>query len=149
MPDESFTLTIDLQDDYRFLVEFDQDNVPPLLMDEPAPLGDGTGPNASRVLAAAIGNCLSASMLYCLRREHLDVTAMRTTVSGTLERNDAGRLRIGGIRVRLEPTVPKEQQPRMRRCLELFEDYCIVTQSVREGIEVDVEVEPAGEPAVS
>jgi organic hydroperoxide reductase OsmC/OhrA len=149
MPDESFTLTIDLQDDYRFLVEFDQDNVPPLLMDEPAPLGDGTGPNASRVLAAAIGNCLSASMLYCLRRAHLDVTAMRTTVSGTLERNDAGRLRIGGIRVRLEPTVPKEQQPRMRRCLELFEDYCIVTQSVRQGIEVDVEVEPAGEPAVS
>ncbi len=40
------------------------------------------------------------------------------------------------------------QQPRMRRCLELFEDCCIVTQSARQGINDDVEVEPAGGPAV-
>ena len=144
MPDESFTLTMDLQDDYRFLVAFDQADVPPLLMDEPAPLGEGSGPNAARVLAAAIGNCLSASLLYCLRRAHLDVAGMRTTVTGTLERNSAGRLRIGAIQVGLEPAVPEEQQPRMRRCLELFEDFCIVTQSVREGIDVEVEVKPAG-----
>jgi hypothetical protein len=58
MADESaFALTMDLQDDYRFLVDFGQDGVPPLLMDEPEPLGEGTGPNAARLLAAAVGNC--------------------------------------------------------------------------------------------
>ena len=53
--DESFSLTMDLEDGYRFLVDFEQDGVPGLLMDEPEPLGDGSGPNAARVLAAAIG----------------------------------------------------------------------------------------------
>lgn len=144
---ESFTFTMDLQENYRFLVEFDQDGVPPLLLDEPEPLGEGAGPNAARMLAAAVGNCLSASALYCLRRAHIDVHGIHTTVSGSLERNDAGRLRIGGIAVRIEPVVDADDQPRMRRCLELFEDFCVVTQSVRHGIEVDVAVEPVSEAA--
>lgn len=142
---EDFTFTIDLQDDYRFLVGFDQEGVAPLLLDEPEPLGGGEGPNASRVLAAAIGNCLSASLLYCLRRAHIDVHAMHTTVSGSLERNSAGRLRIGGIGVRIEPVVDESDQQRMRRCLELFEDFCVVTESVRQGIDVDVMVEASSE----
>jgi uncharacterized OsmC-like protein len=97
--DESFSFTMDLEDGYRFLVDFEQDGVPGLLMDEPEPLGGGTGPNAARVLAAAIGNCLSASALYCLRRARIDVRGIHTTVSGSLERNDAGRLRVSGMRV--------------------------------------------------
>ena len=68
--------------------------VPPLLLDEPEPLGDGDGPNAAKVLAAAVGNCLSASALYCLRRARIDVQSMRTTVSASLSRNEAGRLRV-------------------------------------------------------
>ncbi len=145
MSAESFTFTMDLQDDYRFLVDFDQESVPPLLLDEPEPLGNGDGPNAARLLAAAVGNCLSASMLYCLRRARIDVQGIHTTVSGTLERNDAGRLRIGGIDVRIEPVVDESEQPRMQRCLELFEDFCVVTQSVRDGITVDVTVQPTGD----
>jgi organic hydroperoxide reductase OsmC/OhrA len=140
--EEGFSFTMDLQDGYRFLVDFDQEGVPALVMDEPEPLGKGAGPNAARVLAAAVGNCLSASALYCLRRARIELHGMRTTVSGSLERNDAGRLRVKGIQVRIEPVVDESQQPRMRRCLELFEDFCVVTQSVRAGIEVDVAVEP-------
>jgi hypothetical protein len=37
----------------------------------------------------------------------------------------------------------------MRRCLELFEDFCVVTQSVRSGIAVDVSVEPIAQVASS
>ena len=144
-PDESFSLTMDLKDGYGFLVDFKQQGVPDLLMDEPPPLGDDTGPNAARVLAAAIGNCLSASALYCLRRARIDVHGIHTTVSGSLERNDAGRMRISGIRVLIEPVVEDSERPRMQRCLELFEDFCVVTQSVRAGINVEVEVEPTGE----
>jgi organic hydroperoxide reductase OsmC/OhrA len=141
-PEEGFSFTMDLRDGYRFLVDFDQQGMPMLLMDEPEPLGDGAGPNAARVLAAAVGNCLSASALYCLRRARIDVHAMRTTVSGTLERNAAGRLRLNAIGLQIEPVVAHSDRPRMRRCLELFEDFCVVTQSVRAGIAVDVTVEP-------
>ncbi|MBI5103723.1 MAG: OsmC family protein [Solirubrobacterales bacterium] len=142
--DHGFTLTMDLQDGYRFLVDFHEDGVPPLLLDEPAPLGAGTGPNAARILAAAVGNCLSASALYCLRRARVDVHDLRTTVSADLDRNEEGRLRVQDIKVRIEPVVDEDQRPRMRRCLELFEDFCVVTQSVRDGIDVDVEVAPTG-----
>lgn len=144
MPDdERFSFTIDLERDYRFIVDFDEDGVEQLLLDEPPPLGEGAGPNAARILAASVGNCLSASALYCLRRARVEVHAMRTTVSGSLQRNETGRLRIGTIAVRIEPTVADSDRPRMRRCLELFEDFCVVTQSVRAGIDVDVSVEPA------
>ncbi|HEX6388347.1 MAG TPA: OsmC family protein [Solirubrobacteraceae bacterium] len=147
--DQSFDLTMELQDGYRFLVDFAQPGVPPLLLDEPEPLGDGDGPNAARVLAAAIGNCLSASALFCLRRARIDVQGMRTTVSASLARNEAGRLRLAGIQVRIAPVVDAAEQGRMRRCLELFEDFCVVTQSVRSGIAVDVSVEPIAQVASS
>jgi uncharacterized OsmC-like protein len=147
--DQSFDLTMELQDGYRFLVDFAQPGVPPLLLDEPEPLGAGDGPNAARVLAAAVGNCLSASALFCLRRARIDVHGMRTTVSASLARNEAGRLRLAGIQVRITPVVDAADHGRMRRCLELFEDFCVVTQSVRSGIEVDVSVEPIAQVASS
>ena len=146
MPEDTrFTFTMDLDDGYRFLVDFDQDGVPALQLDEPEPIGAGAGPNASRLLAAAVANCMSASLLYCLRRARIEVHGLRATVSGEYERNDAGRLRIGAIDVSIAPVVDEADRPRMKRCLELFEDFCVVTQSVRSGIEVNVAVEPSGE----
>jgi organic hydroperoxide reductase OsmC/OhrA len=73
---------------------------------------------------------------------------MRTIVSAALERNDAGRLRVKGIAVRIERVVDASEHASMRRCLELFEGFCVVTQSVRGGIDVDVTVEPQT-PAVA
>jgi organic hydroperoxide reductase OsmC/OhrA len=73
----------------------------------------------------------------------VEVAELRTKVEGTIVRNERGRLRIGGLRVRLAPEVTQEQRERMGRCLDLFQDFCIVTESVRTGIAVDVEVENA------
>ena len=49
---------------------------------------------------------------------------------------------IAELRVDLSPDVPEHERDRLSRCLDLFEDFCIVTQSVRDGIDVDVRVEP-------
>ena len=78
MEEKGLTLTLDLQKGYEFLVDFHQDGIPPLLMDEPPPLGEDHGLNASRLLAAAVGNCLSASALFCLRKARIPVKGMRT-----------------------------------------------------------------------
>jgi organic hydroperoxide reductase OsmC/OhrA len=142
MSQETFEVTLERTDLYQFTADFHQEGLPQLLMDEPPPLGDGAGPNAARVLAAAIGHCLSASALFCLGKARVNVLAMRTDVSGTLVRDDRGRLRIGGIAVHLHPQVSAEDRDRMGRCLELFEDFCVVTQSVRRGVDVHVDVEP-------
>ena len=52
--------------------------------------------------------------------------------------------------MRIEPVVDDAESGRVRRCLAVFEDYCVVTQSVRGGINVELEVLPkagvAGSP---
>ena len=44
---------MELLDGCRFGVAVQTDVVPPLVMDEPAPLGTGNGPDAARVAAAS------------------------------------------------------------------------------------------------
>jgi uncharacterized OsmC-like protein len=143
MTDSSFGLSLTLQRGYAFTVDFGLDGVPDLTLDEPAPLGEGCGPNAARLIAAAVGNCLAASLAFCLRRSRIQVKQLRATVEGTFARNERGRLRIGEIRVKLAPDVAPEDRDRMSRCLDLYEDFCIVTESVRNGFPVTVEVEAA------
>jgi uncharacterized OsmC-like protein len=140
MADMEFTLTLSRQQDYRFNVQFDLAGVPDLQLDEPAPLGAGAGPNASRLLAAAVANCLSASLLFCLGKFKQDPEGLTAHVTGKMVRNEQGRLRVGGIAVdiRLEQTVE-----RLAHCAGQFEDFCVVTDSVRNGIPVSVQVRDA------
>ena len=56
-------------------------------------------------------------------------------------RNAKGRWRIAALNVKLRPIVRDDDVPKSKRCLELFEDFCIVTESVRKGIEVNIDVE--------
>ncbi|MCG6932405.1 MAG: OsmC family protein [Gallionella sp.] len=140
MADMEFTLTLNRQQDYLFNVQFDLAGVPDLQLDEPSPLGAGAGPNASRLLAAAVANCLSASLLFCLGKFKQDPEGLTAHVTGKMVRNDKGRLRVGGIAVdiRLEQTVE-----RLSHCVDQFEDFCVVTDSVRNGIPVSVQVRDA------
>ena len=144
--DRRFDVALRLDDGYRFSADLGNPDWPALVLDEPEPLGGEEGPNAARVLGAAIGNCLAASLLYCLRRARVEVRDLRVEVTGEIVRNERGRLRMGDVRVKLHPDVAEEDVPRMARCLEVFEDFCIVTQSVRAGLDVQVQVEP--EPSV-
>ena len=51
---EQVTVSVELKQGYQFLVDFGTADASSLLMDEPEPLGDGQGPNASRLLAAEL-----------------------------------------------------------------------------------------------
>jgi uncharacterized OsmC-like protein len=136
-------IRVKLLSDYRFLVTYPGHEDAPLLMDEPEPLGAASGPNASAVLASAVGNCLSASLLYCLRRARIEVEDLETSVMLQQGRNEHGRLRITGMDVVVKPTIAS-RSGRVDRCLEIFEDFCVVTESVRNGIDVSVNVEIDG-----
>lgn len=70
------------------------------------------------------------------------VGKMRTTVRATLVRNERRWLRIGAIQVGIHPVLAPEDRDRIGGCLELLEDLCVATQSVRQGMDVKVEVEP-------
>ena len=133
---------LELESGYRFRAEFGPDK-PPVFLDEPAPLGEGSAPNASALLAAAVGDCLSASLLFCMRRAHVEVGGISAEVRVTPMRNPEGRLRIKSLEVVLHPEIGTGSEGRFGRCVDLFEDYCVVTDSVRHGIDVTVAVEPA------
>ncbi len=139
--ESSISFSLALKDHYAFTVDFGEGGIPPMTIDETPPLGRNEGPNPSRLLASAIAGCLGASLLFCLRKSRVDVPAMRTDVKVTSGRNEKGRLRVQKVAVRLAPSVPLDQHERMARCLELFEDFCVVTAAVRDGIEIDVQVD--------
>ncbi|RME35944.1 MAG: OsmC family peroxiredoxin, partial [Gammaproteobacteria bacterium] len=94
-----FCFDLEWDGGYAFRVDYDRPKGLTLTVDEPAPLGADRGPNPARMLATAVAHCLSSSLLYCLSRSHVEVRSLRARVKGQTVRNEAGRLRIGGIRV--------------------------------------------------
>ncbi len=137
----TFTITLEQETEFDFRVKFDWPGNAELLLDEPEPLGHRHGPNAARLIAAAVGNCLSASLVFCLRTKFRQATKpLRASVTGHIVRNERGRLRIGGLDVKIELAENADVLPHLERCLAQFEDFCIVTESVRQGVPVHVEV---------
>jgi organic hydroperoxide reductase OsmC/OhrA len=126
---------------FQFVAEFeDMPEKPSILFDEPAPLGENRAPNAAAVLGAAVGDCLAASLTFCLRKVRLDPEHLTAHVATHIQRKKHGRFRITGIDVELNPEFAEDDGPAFDRCERLFEDFCIVTEGVRHGIPVNVSV---------
>jgi uncharacterized OsmC-like protein len=140
--DRPFTLDLVLRQGYEADVRFGNGAAPSLTMDEPPPLGAGHGPDPSSVLGAAVAGCLTSSLAFCLRKSRIDLRGVTVHVSGVHGRNEQGRLRVTRLDVTIVPTVAAQDRDRLGRCEELFEDFCVVTEAVRHGIEVDVRIEP-------
>ena len=140
MMDSTFTIELVQQADYRFEVHFDNPAVPLLTTDEAPPLGGDAGPNPARLLTAAVANCLSASLLFALRKFKNDPGALRASATTSLVRSEQNRLRVGRIQVDIHLGVAATELKMLERALAQFEDFCVVTQSVRAAFPVDVRV---------
>jgi uncharacterized OsmC-like protein len=127
------------QQDYRFEIHFAEGGVP-LLADEPPPLGGGAGPSPVQLLAAAVGNCLSASLLFALRKFKQVPDPLSAAVTAEVGRNAEGRVRVLQLQAVLTLGVQAAQIEHLARVLGSFEAYCTVTQSVAAGIPVQLQV---------
>jgi organic hydroperoxide reductase OsmC/OhrA len=137
----AFDLELEQLGGYEFKVKFDNVAFAELLLDEPAPLGGDKGPNASRLIGAAVANCLSASLMFCLAGKFKQqLGPLHTRVHGELVRNPQNRLRIGRLDVTIQLAEGAADVQHLDRCLAQFEDFCVVTESVRHGIAVGVRV---------
>lgn len=142
------SVSLNLVRGYCFEADLGAPGLPSLILDEPAPLGEGAGPNPARLLAVAVANCLASSLLFCLRKARIEVDGMAASAVATMGRNESGRLRVASIDVTLTPSVAAADVPRMARCLEIYEDFCPVTAAVREGVDVRVIVDTVAVPAL-
>jgi len=137
MDDSQFSISLKRIDNYLFQIDFGEfGNV---LTDEPEPLGGGEGPNPSAMLAAAVANCLSASLLFALRKHKDDPGELSATVTGHVARVERFR-RVTAFDVQIRLGVPQEALPGLGKAMDVFENFCTVTQSVRHGIPVSVEI---------
>lgn len=137
---EDFEVELRLDRGYAFHVDLLKPEASSVVIDEEPPLGEGTGITPVRALASAVAACLGSSLLFCLRKARVDVQGLKVVAAGSLVRNARGRLRVGSIRVRLEPEFRGVDAARVGRCQEIFEDFCTVTESVKQGIDVQVEI---------
>lgn len=139
MSETSVHVQLTQKQDYQFDIHFGGD-VPVVMGDEPAPLGAGQGPSPVQLLAAAVGNCLSDSLLFALRKFKQSPEPLTCDVHAEVGRNAEGRLRVLQIKAVLTLGVPAASLAHLDRVLSQFEGYCTVTQSVGQGIDIVVEV---------
>ncbi len=139
MSEKLISVTLTQQHDYRFDIRFD-DNMPVLTSDEPEPLGTGLGPSPVQLLCAAVGNCLSDSLLFALRKFKQAPEPLRCEVQAEVGRNADGRMRVLNMLATLHLGVPAAKLAQLERVLGQFEGFCTVTQSVGQGIPIQVRV---------
>ncbi len=144
----SFEITMEKTGPMQFTVTFDKPQYPSIKFDEPPRSGGNDEyPNASRYLTAAVMNCLSASLTFCLNKSKVGLAKLKTKGSCTIARDEEGYWRVQKINVTLQPEwgddidlKDEHVMQRIKRCVSLFEKYCIVSASVRRGIPIDVNV---------
>ena len=139
MSNDSVTVQLTQQQDFQFEIDFGA-GIAPVLGDEPPPIGQGKGPSPAQFLAAAVGNCLSDSLFFALKKYKNDPQPIQCTVDAQIGRNPEGRLRIVHMNARLTLGKPAAALDQIERAVSQFEAFCTVTQSVGQGIPIDVEV---------
>jgi uncharacterized OsmC-like protein len=139
MSDQIERVQLRQQQDYQFQIDFG-DGLPVLLGDEPAPLGKGQGPTPVQLLSAAVGNCLSDSLLFALRKFKQAPEPIQCDVAAEVGRNAENRLRVLSLKAVLTLGVPAVKLAHLDRVLDQFESFCTVASSVSQGIPVTVEV---------
>ena len=139
MSEKTVTVTLQQQADYRFAIFFDE-AMPILVGDEPAPLGTALGPSPVQLLCAAVGNCLSDSLLFAFRKFKQTPEPIHCTVSAVVGRNAQGRMRVLHMNAKLQLGVSAPALEHAERVLAQFEEFCTVTQSVGQGIPIRTRV---------
>ena len=139
MSEKTITVSLQQQADYRFDIRFD-DTMPVLTSDEPAPLGTGLGPSPVQLLCAAVGNCLSDSLLFAFRKFKQAPEPIHCEVQAVIGRNEHGRVRVLSLDAKLKLGVSANQLEHANRVLSQFEEFCTVTQSVGQGIPIHTRV---------
>ena len=139
MADGHRSIRLEQLRDYKVAITW-SDAHPPIVGDEPPPLGAGEGPGPSQLLLAAVANCMTDSLLFALRKFGLDAEPLSATATGEVGRNAEGRQRVLSIDVRLALGKLPQDAGKLERVLGQFEQFCTVGQSVAQGIRTRVSV---------
>jgi uncharacterized OsmC-like protein len=101
---------------------------------------DKIGPNPSKLLALSILGCLAASYAFCLQKRNFSLSEFEGKAFITSKRNEKGLWRIKKIDIKLTPKIDNPiMHNRADQCQKIFKQYCIISESLKEGIEINTD----------
>ena len=148
--EENTKVSIKLERDMIFQLQNAYKNLDSLLIDESLDdQKEKVGPDAASLLGLAVISCLSASLLFCLNKRNLTLDDLEAKADISFKEPKKGYKRVASIEVKM---IPKTSDPevlrRLKQCIKeikdghmFFEESCIITPSVREGINIQVDVD--------
>ncbi|MBA7641054.1 hypothetical protein ES703_48726 [subsurface metagenome] len=148
--EENTIVDMTLEKDMIFKVNFGYNKLKELFIDET--LNEKSqiwGPDAAQLLAMALLGCLNASFLFCLNKRNLTVDDLEAHAEVSFKKIEKGYIRVDKIDVKIVPkSNDHDTLKRINQCIKkmkndkmFFEETCIITASVREGINIDVNIE--------
>lgn len=148
--EENTIVDLKLEKDLIFKINLGYEKINELFVDETIDERSRVwGPDAAQLLAMAVLGCLNASFIFCLNKRNLTINDLEAHAEVSFKKNEKGYIRVKKIDVKI---IPKTNNPdvlkRINKCMKkmkddkmFFEESCIITASVREGIDVDVKIE--------
>ena len=148
--EENTIVDMKLEKDLIFKVNLGYDKIKELFIDETMDeKSKEWGPDAAQLLGMAILGCLNASFLFCLHKRNLTIDDLEAHAEVSFKKIEKGYVRVDKIDVKI---LPKSNDPatlkRINQCVKkmkdnrmFFEETCIITASVREGIDINVNIE--------
>ncbi len=134
-------VTLDLEKEMIFKCDPNEMKIKECYIDETNEDLEMLGPNPVKLLAQAVLGCLSASLIFCIQKKNLTLDLFHAEAEIIVARNDEDLFRVKEINVDLQPkTDDPAMIKRIEQCMKIFERYCTITQSVRAGIPVNLEI---------
>lgn len=136
-------VVVEWVENLTFKLDFQNPSLPKLFIDETHDVEspEAIGPDPSKLLASAVMGCLNASFGFCLKKARIPLKGMKAIGELTSKRSEEGFWRVSKIDVELFPEIEIEKGAgRLEKCFEIFHNYCTITQSVRQGIPVNVTI---------
>jgi len=134
---------IELTENMIYKCDLGQINMADLFIDETRKKRtDRIGPSPTKLLALSVLGCLASCFEFCLQKKGFTLSDLDGRAEVTFARNEKNLWRIKKIDVELLPKIDNpEMRKRVAQCKRLFKHYCIITESLRKGIEIDVNLE--------
>jgi len=112
-------------------------------IDEPESFhGTDKGPSPVEFFLIGIGGCLGSTFAYCLQKQNIEIDALEVVVDGHLK-HAGPKLSLKLVNIEAELLISAkddDNSEKIELCIKNFQDYCIVTNSITQGVPIDIKV---------
>jgi uncharacterized OsmC-like protein len=111
-----------------------------LLMEAPAPMGPGHGPEAVSAFVASATYCMASSLNYYLAKARVVPQELLARGHAEMRLTEEMFRRIERLDIDISIVVTEKEMKRLMRALERFTELCIITESIKGSFPINVRV---------